>query len=51
MIRFSCVTFLLVGCSREDTLENALTLLTGYFNMMIMSLEKNIGNATKKIVL
>ena len=31
MVRFSCVTFLIVGRSWEDSSENALTLLTGYF--------------------
>lgn len=31
MARFSCVTFLILGRSWKDSLENALTLLTGYF--------------------
>lgn len=31
MVRFSCVTLLVMGWNCEGSLENALTLLTGYF--------------------
>lgn len=41
MVRFSCVTFLIVGRSWEDSLENALTLLTGYLNVDYVLGEKS----------
>lgn len=48
MVWFSCVAFLIVGQNREDSLENALTLLTGYFLNTDYVLGENTGNATKK---